>query len=538
MSVRALDGQRSFYHTDYLAGNLFSLGNRYRLFREKIWPKLLELAPKMEALYCAENGRPPIDPVLLCGVTLLQFMEKVADRRASEQVVYHLGWKYALDLELDYAGFHSTVLVYFRDRLEEKKAERMIFDGVVDLLIELGLVKRKGKQRLDSTHIVGYVKAMSWMECAIETLRLALEDMEHEVGNKERPEFWSRLWEFYVEGNQDWRLSKIEQANRHRQCGRDMRDLLEWIGPENPKLAEREAVKLLRRVFDEQFKVVEGKLELVTQRPARAVQNPHDPDAHYADKKTKQWTGYKVHVTETVDPEEPIKKKGDPTEHFITEMFTTEAAQDEMAGLTEVLKREQQHHEITPQAMYSDAGYVTEHTLTQAEQNGIELLGPTRPDPHKGAYNSDAFQVDVDKRQAVCPEGKLSTQCSRIKDSFMGTEYYRLEWASQCDNCPVQKQCTRSKSGRRTLVVGLRHDLVEQRRREMKEAGFSKRMHPRNGIEGTHSELVRGHGLRRTKYRGLSRVGLSNYFIGAACNVKRYLNLLAFQMKTPALSPG
>jgi DDE family transposase len=156
-------------------------------------------------------------------------------------------------------------------------------------------------------------------------------------------------------------------------------------------------------------------------------------------------------------------------------MFTTEAAQDEMTGLTEVLKREQQHHEITLQAMYSDAGYVTEHTLTQAEQKGLELLGPTRPDPHKGPYNTDAFEVDVNKRQAICPQGKLSTQCSRIKDGFMGTEYYRLEWASQCDSCPVQKQCTRSKSGRRTLVVGLRHDLVEQRRREMKEAGFSKR---------------------------------------------------------------
>ena len=112
MSVRAVDGQRSFYHTDYLAGNLFGPANRYRLFREKIWPKLLELAPKLEALYCAENGRPPIDPVLLCGVTLLQFMEKVADRRASEQVVYHLGWKYALDLELDYdrVSFHGVGL--------------------------------------------------------------------------------------------------------------------------------------------------------------------------------------------------------------------------------------------------------------------------------------------------------------------------------------------------------------------------------------------------------------------------------------------
>lgn len=75
------------------------------------------------------------------------------------------------------------------------------------------------------------------------------------------------------------------------------------------------------------------------------------------------------------------------------------------------------------QAMYTDAGYVTEHTLTQAEQNGIELLGPTRPDPHKGPYNTDWFHVDVEKRQAVCPQGKLSTQCSRIKDSYMGTEY-------------------------------------------------------------------------------------------------------------------
>lgn len=215
-----------------------------------------------------------------------------------------------MDLALDYGGFHSTVLVYFRDRLEEKTAERMIFDGIVQLLVELGLVKKKGKQRLDSTPIVGYVKAMSWMECALETLRLGLEDLACDAGTKKRPEFWSRLWETYVESNLDWRLSKTEQASRHRQCGQDMSDLLEWIDTEVPKLAEREAVKLLRRVFREQFEMVKGKLELITQRPSRAVQNPHDPDAHYADKKTKQWTGYKVHVAETVDPQQPIKEKG------------------------------------------------------------------------------------------------------------------------------------------------------------------------------------------------------------------------------------
>jgi hypothetical protein len=538
MSVKPVDSQRSFYHTSYLCGDLFGPANRYRLFREKIWPKLLELSPKLHSFYCEENGRPAIDPVMLCGVTLLQFMEKVADRAAAEHVVYHLGWKYALNLELTDEGFHPTVLVYFRDRLEKKKAERMIFDEVVKLLVELGLVKKKGKQRLDSTHILGYVKEMSRLECAMETLRLALEDLEEEVGGKKRPEFWERLWILYVQSQLDWRLGKAERQSRYRQCGQDMRELLEWIDTNDPKLSEREAVKLLRRVSKEQFEVVEGELQPTLKRPSRAVRNPHDPDAHYAEKRKKQWVGYKVHVVESVDPEQPAKRKGEPAEHFITEILTTEAAQDEMAGLAEALQREREHHEIEPQAMYADAGYVTENTLSQAEQNGMELLGPTRPDPHKGPYNADAFHVDIEKRQAVCPQGNLSTQCSRIRDTYMGTEYYRIEWASQCDSCPVQKQCTRSKNGRRILVVGLRHDLVEKRREEMREAEFSKSMHPRNGIEGTHSELVRGHGLRRTKYRGLSRVGLSHYFMGAACNVKRYLNLLAFQMRTSALSPA
>ena len=47
--------------------------------------------------------------------------------------------------------------------------------------------------------------------------------------------------------------------------------------------------------------------------------------------------GYKVHVVESVDPNAPAKAKGEPTESFITEILTTEAAQDEMAGLAEAL---------------------------------------------------------------------------------------------------------------------------------------------------------------------------------------------------------
>ena len=51
-------------------------------------------------------------------------------------------------------------------------------------------------------------------------------------------------------------------------------------------------------------------------------------------------------------------------------------------------------------------------------------------------------------------------------------------------------------------------------------------MQQRNGIEGTISELVRGHGLRRARYRGFAKVDLQNQLLAAACNVKRWLHKL------------
>ena len=49
----------------------------------------------------------------------------------------------------------------------------------------------------------------------------------------------------------------------------------------------------------------------------------------------------------------------------------------------------------------------------------------------------------------------------------------------------------------------------------------------RNAIEGTIGELVRAHGLRRSRYRGFAKVELQNLFIGTACNIKRWLRIVA-----------
>ena len=94
--------------------------------------------------------------------------------------------------------------------------------------------------------------------------------------------------------------------------------------------------------------------------------------------------------------------------------------------------------------------------------------------------------------------------------------------------------CIGSGQRHRTLVVGEHHSFLQQRRREQSSATFKERMHQRNGIEGTQSELVRGHGLRKARYRGRKKVTLQNHFIGAACNIKRWLRLAAWHISHSA----
>jgi len=86
---------------------------------EKFWPLLAAKREELAQCYEPENGRPGIEPVVLLGVLIFQFLERIPDRQAAELVKYHLGWKLALNLKLGAEGFHPTTSVNFRQRLLE-----------------------------------------------------------------------------------------------------------------------------------------------------------------------------------------------------------------------------------------------------------------------------------------------------------------------------------------------------------------------------------------------------------------------------------
>jgi transposase len=100
------------------------------------------------------RGQPGLAPWRLALVTLLQFREDLADRRAAEAVRARIDWKYLLGLELDDPGFDASVLCEFRARLVEGGAEERLLGKLLEACQARGLLKARGRQRSDTTHVL------------------------------------------------------------------------------------------------------------------------------------------------------------------------------------------------------------------------------------------------------------------------------------------------------------------------------------------------------------------------------------------------
>lgn len=537
MSLPDIKQQRTFFDTDQvfqrLSGKSLKGAERFVFFAEEIWPRLVELRPELEAMYCLENGRPAEEPVRMAAVSILQFMERLPDRQAAEACTWDHRWKMALHMEIDEPGFHPTTLVKFRNRLIEHGMERIGFDAVLNAMREAGYLPKKTRQRLDSSHVIGLVSHMSRLECVRETIRLALEALEP-VEALARPEAWALWWERYVESKLDYQAGAAKLKAKMEQVGADARDLLRWArGQQVPRWAA-EKLALLERVYEENFEQTsEGEVDQRRAQPSGAVHNPHDPEAQWSTKNTikdKSWVGYKAQVAETVD-EEPRAAK-EPTRSVITAMVTQDAIASDKAALPVVEQEWEATEQQKPDELYVDAGYTSGAEVDRAESEGRQLKGPMAPPPRKaGRFCSEDFQISVAERKAVCPAGQASTNCSRLEEQKTGAVSYRFEWnKALCGNCPHRARCLGKNQNHRTLVVGQHHDTIQSRRKEQKTDCFQVDMRHRNAIEGTVSELARGYGMRRSRYRGKAKTRLQNYFIGAACNIKRWCRRRAWEL--------
>ena len=484
----------------------------------------------------ADEGRPAVNPVVLALVSTFQFLEKLPDRAAAEAVVMRLDWKYALRQELTWTGFHYSDLCNFRKRLLEHGQEWVVFERLVAYLREQGYIKGRGRQRTDGTKIIGLVSRLSRLELIWETIRLtvrALVDTDESWVRKHLP---VSFVDSHSQRRWDFRLSKDKIQQRMGEAGQEGYWLLAQVEVQGSKeLKATPEVKQLRRVLEEQF--IRGEDGTTKPRPpgqakGDVITNPHDPEVRYGYKGGQGWVGYKLQVTETADEDS----------RFITDVEIVPAMRQDNQCLAAIQERLVERG-IPPGKQYVDQAYMSGYHIADSLIKGIDLRGYVREGnlSKPEGFRLRDFKIDIEQRQAICPAGQKQVKWVRAKPGANNLIGYHVQFGPQCQLCSHfgPGLCTDRPNGRH-LGINAHHDLIQARRQEADTEAFKQEMQIRAGIEGTVSEMVRGHGLRRSRYRGTRKNQLQALFGAAAVNLKRLahrLFLLAFIRTRPQSVP-
>jgi transposase len=465
----------------------------------------------------ADEGRPAVNPVVLTLVLVFQFLEKLPDRSAAEAAVMRLDWKYALRQDLTWTGFHYSDLCNFRKRLLEHGREWVVFESVVNCLQERGYIKKRGKQRTDSTKIIGLVARLSRLELIWETIRVALRALEEVDASWVRKHLPVSFVDNYGHRRWDYRLSKTEIRQRMKEAGQEGYWLLDQVEAHGcDVLKALVEVKQLRRVLTEQFTRSEDG-ETTPRPPSQAkgdvITSPHDPEARYGKKGGQGWVGYKLQVTETAGEES----------RFITDVEVVPAMRQDNQCLEDIQGRLVELG-VPPGKQYVDQGYMSGRHIAESQKKGVDLRGYIREGntSKPEGFRLRDFQIDIEQREAICPAGKKQAKWAKAKPGVKNLIAYHVSFGKQCQSCPYfgPDLCTDKPSGRH-LGVSAYHDLIQARRQEASTEAFKKEMNIRAGVEGTVSELVRGYGARRSRFRGTRKNQLQALFVASAANLKR-----------------
>lgn len=473
------------------------------------------------------RGRSAEAPWRLALVTVMQFAEGLSDRQAAEAVRARIDWKYALGLELTDPGFDFSVLSEFRTRLTEHSAEHRLLDVLLAACRERGYLKARGRQRTDSTHVLGALRLLNRLELVSETLRAALNAVAEIAPDWLRSAVPAAWFERYGRRIEDFRLPKGKDARQEyaETVGREGMQFLEMVwSPTAPSpLRQLRAIEILRQVWIIHYVVMEGQIRLREPKdmpPAsRQIESPYEPEAHYATKRGMSWVGYKAHLTETCDDDLP---------HLVVNVETTIAGEHDVnriAPIHEALA----HADLLPAQHLVDAGYMRARNIVESQtRHAVDLLGPVATDHQwqaktEGAFDVTQFVVDWERRMATCPEERRSIRWCETRTARDRVMIHIDFSADDCTPCPVRSLCTRAKTIPRTLTLQVQeeHEAIQRARRRQTTDAFISIYARRAGIEGTVSQGVRAFGLRQARYRGLAKVHLQDVATAAAINLTR-----------------
>ena len=471
-------------------------------------------------------GRRSVPPMIVAVVMVLQRLEGCSDREAVDRFCFDARWKYAAGgLDFDYPGFVHTVLVDIRARLARSQAPGRIFEVVLRVAREAGLVGRR--RVLDSTPIYDAVATMDTLTLVRSAirglLRVADADLEAELRV-----VLSRDDDYAAAGKPACDFDDAEaRVALVDALARDGLALLAMLEGRDLAEAVTQAAGLLATVLGQDLEETADGSFVIARRVAKdRVISTVDPQTRHGHKTmARGFDGYKGHVA--VDPDSEVitatevsaGNAGDAgtAAQLIGDLFdkpTRDTAEEDTVragGVGEAGTGGDQA------CVYGDNAYGTGELHDRLERAGIESKCKTQaPVGAGGRFTKDRFDVDLDADTVTCPAGRTAP-IRRGRDG-VGAAHF----GPACADCPLREQCTTSAAGR-TVQVGIyERQLAAARARQQHPGWMEDYRATRPKVERKIAHLMRRrHGGRRARVRGQVKIAADFALLAAAVNLAR-----------------
>lgn len=497
---------RELLDAEALVGHLVAEGSMFAFLaahRQDVFPD-----NAFEDLFPSGKGRPSIPASVMASILVLQTLYDLSDRETAEAARCDLRWKVATGMALDHPGFDATTLVYWRKRLAKSEAPHRINEAVRQVVEETGILRGRRKRAVDSTILADAVATQDTITQLISAIRrvgrivpgaaeaIAAVCTGHDYSRPGKP-----VIDWDEPGAKDALVSAlVNDANALLAVFAEA-DLEEAGEPVAAALAMLALVAGQDVEPAQGSDGTDGRWRIARKVAPDRVISQVDTEARHTRKSPEaRRDGYRAHVA--ADPEtgiitdEALTKAAGPqnSDAAIAERFL--AADAPTAGDGEKTAHRDDGEAGGAREWYGDSAYGTGDLRGAIGDAGHVAVIKPKPlaAPVQGGFTVDDFTVDEQAATVVCPAGR-TRPISKTRVASFG---------ALCRRCPLRKQCTKSKTGRKIVL--------HERDKELRAARIQWATDPelrdkyrtfRPNVERVVSQIASRGGRRlKLRYRG------------------------------------
>lgn len=421
----------------------------------------------VEPLYCADNGRPSVDPVVLFKMVLIQHLYGLTSlRRTAEEVSLNVAYRWFLGYRLQEETPHfSTISYNFRHRFTSETVDQ-IFDWVLHEIAEAGYLSPSAVF-IDGTHIKANanIKKVVKEEVPVAAKRYA-EELMAEI-----------------------------DADREAHGKRPFADDGEDEDPPTPSKKKRDntSKKKLKKRKKEAKKTV--------------TKSTTDPDCGlFVKGDHKKQLAYEAHTACDIHG------------YVLATEVTPGNVHDSVAFDDVYDSVVEKYPQV--QTIIADSAYKTPHICKKIFGDGRVLsTAYKRPQTMKGGHEWWKYVYDEFYDCVICPEYSI------LKYSTTNRDGYR-EYKSDphiCADCPTRELCTKSKDMVKVVQRHIWKDY-EELADDVRYTPIYQKLYKarKETIERVFADAKEQHGMRYTRYTGLAQVTNWVKLKFAAMNLKKF----------------